>query len=158
MTMNYIEAPNEWDGQGPSVFLAGGITGCPDWQATARDLFHRLAPGIVVVNPRRANFQVGDPTAGMQIAWEHENLHRVTATLFWFPVCDPVVTVQPIALFELGAALDNLSRRVAVGADPDYPRQVDVVTQAELARPGMQVNTTLARTVWTAIEAVRAAG
>lgn len=26
-----MEAPQRYDGTGPAVFLAGGITGCPDW-------------------------------------------------------------------------------------------------------------------------------
>lgn len=34
--LSYTEAPTPYNGRGPSVFLAGGITGCPDWQAVAR--------------------------------------------------------------------------------------------------------------------------
>jgi hypothetical protein len=53
--MIYIEAPNSYQpasGDGPSVFLAGGITGCPDWQRDARALLD--AAPVVVLNPRRA--------------------------------------------------------------------------------------------------------
>jgi hypothetical protein len=31
--MNYIEAPNEYCGIGPSVFIAGGISDTENWQA-----------------------------------------------------------------------------------------------------------------------------
>jgi hypothetical protein len=44
-------------------------------------------------------------------------------TLFWFPRCDPRVTVQPITLFELGTALAEArlqGRLVTVGSDPDF--------------------------------------
>jgi hypothetical protein len=30
---SYIEAPEEFEGDGPSLFLAGGITACLDWQS-----------------------------------------------------------------------------------------------------------------------------
>ena len=29
--MRYVEAPLRYDGPGPSLFLAGGVSGCPDW-------------------------------------------------------------------------------------------------------------------------------
>jgi hypothetical protein len=38
--MKYIECPEEWSGTGSdvSVFLAGGITRCQDWQSEPRSL------------------------------------------------------------------------------------------------------------------------
>ena len=39
--MIYVEAPTPYQpapGDGPSLFLAGGITACPDWQSDARAL------------------------------------------------------------------------------------------------------------------------
>ncbi|CED92441.1 hypothetical protein [Actinomyces succiniciruminis] len=38
----------------PQIFLAGGITGCPDWQADAIQMLTELGPdNLVIANPRR---------------------------------------------------------------------------------------------------------
>src|SRR5262245_39813726 len=90
-----IEPPAEYDGPGPSLFLAGGITGCPDWQAETISLFADLP--LVLLNPRRRDFPINDPSAGpSQIEWEHRHLRRADAVLFWFPR----ETLCPIALYE----------------------------------------------------------
>lgn len=149
--MTYIEAPQEWDGDGPAIFLAGGITDCEDWQARARAILERgvrvVAPAIL--NPRRANFPIHDPTAAQaQIEWEFRHLHRASVVLFWFPASP--TSPQPIALYELGrhAALD---RPIAVGADPAYLRLADVQHQMRLARPELVVRSTLTETCIDAV-------
>jgi hypothetical protein len=48
----YVECPDEYDGVGSSLFLAGGITGCPDWQADLRAQLGDLP--LALLNPRRA--------------------------------------------------------------------------------------------------------
>lgn len=127
-------------GDPPSVFLAGGITHCPWWQPAAA----RALADFVVLNPRRSDFDVSDPTqTDVQIAWEYRHLKLADVTLFWFPACDAALTVQPITLYELGAAAAVPARRLVVGADPGYPRAADVVTQLALARPGLPVHRTL---------------
>src|SRR5882724_7144555 len=94
----YIEAPAQYTGAGPSVFLAGGITGCPGWQDHAASRLGDLP--LAVLNPRRADFPIDDPSAAeAQIAWEHRHLRRAAAALFWFPS----ETLCPITLYELGA-------------------------------------------------------
>ncbi|MGW6686075.1 nucleoside 2-deoxyribosyltransferase domain-containing protein [Streptomyces sp. NPDC054961] len=145
--MRYVEAPTEYrpaPGDAPSVFLAGGITHCPPWQPRAAAALARF----VVLNPRRADFDVSDPSqTDVQIAWEYAHLRRADVTLFWFPACDAALTVQPITLYELGFAAAVPSRRLAVGADPGYPRRGDVVTQLALARPDLRVHRTLPGTL-----------
>src|SRR4051794_41365713 len=126
MTKRYYEAPEPYaplPEDPPAVFLAGGITGVEDWQREAADVLGRL--DAIVLNPRRRDFPIDDPEqTGIQISWEHRHLHLPQVlTLFWFP---PGGSVQPIALLELGAALDNPGRRIVVGADPRYPRVEDV--------------------------------
>jgi len=115
------------------MFLAGGITDCPDWQ---RDLVLELhSTNLTVYNPRRANFPIGDPSAAQeQIAWEHERLHVADAVSFWFP-CE---TLCPIVLFELGAALER-HQHLVVGVHEQYPRRQDVEVQCGLQRDGMIV-------------------
>ncbi|WBP92171.1 nucleoside 2-deoxyribosyltransferase domain-containing protein [Kitasatospora cathayae] len=129
MTNRYFEAPDDYEpapGDPLSVFLGGGITGCPDWQAPAAE--ELLDVGLIVFNPRRRSFPIDNPDeAPRQIAWEHRHLHLAGVTLFWFPADQ----VQPIALFELGAALGE-GRHIAVGAAPGYPRRLDVEHQVAL--------------------------
>ncbi|GAA3919356.1 hypothetical protein Aau02nite_29170 [Amorphoplanes auranticolor] len=147
-TVRYVQAPQRYDGPGPVLFLAGGITDCPDWQSQAVALL-RDTPGLTVVDPRRATFDLADPDAATeQITWEHAHLHRADVVLFWFA---PGGSVQPITLYELGV---HVTRGVplAVGADPGYPRRLDVEVQLALARPGLRVHDTLAATVREAEE------
>lgn len=140
--MIYVEAPEilRPSARLPKLFLAGGITDCPDWQSRAHELCRYL--DIVVLNPRRANF-LRDPSADReQIAWEHIALRRADVILFWF--CEEAI--QPISLYELGA-WSMTSKRLAVGAHPNYARRPDVLIQTELVRPDVQVQDTLGGTL-----------
>jgi len=138
--VRYVEAPLRYDGPGPSLFLAGGISGCPDWQADAVDLL-RDTPGLTVLNPRRAVFD--ETAAAEQITWEYEHLRRADVVLFWFAAGG---SVQPITLYELGVHVTR-GTTLVVGADPGYPRRLDVEVQLGLARPGLPVFSGLAETV-----------
>ncbi|MGQ4514871.1 nucleoside 2-deoxyribosyltransferase domain-containing protein [Streptomyces sp. DW26H14] len=147
--VTYIECPDVYEPAAddlPSVFLAGGITGVEDWQREAVEGFAGL--DVVVLNPRRRHFPIDDPTqTPVQIRWEHRALHCASVSLFWFPPSVASVTTQPIAMLELGAALDNPARRIVVGADPRFPRVADVEWQARLARPDLMVHGSLADTL-----------
>jgi hypothetical protein len=141
--MTYYECPNEFlrrrhPGEVPSVFLAGGIVGCRDWQQDAREM---LEPhGFIVLNPRRPDFPVGDTLAGSeQVAWEYRHLHRADIVLFWFSS----ETVQPIVMYELGRHAALSTSNIVVGADPMYPRRDDVLMQLALARPLLTVRSSL---------------
>ncbi len=133
--VRYIESPDTTtlaeDERG--LFLAGGITGCPDWQ---RDMVAMLRDtGWVLFSPRRANFPIHDPNAAhAQIKWEHDHLRKASAILFWFP-CE---TLCPIALYELGA-WSMTGKPLFVGVHPDYPRRRDVEEQTALVRPDVQI-------------------
>src|ERR1700744_4033888 len=112
----YVECPEEFGGVGTSLFLAGGITDCPDWQAEMRARLEDSA--LVLLNPRRARFPIDDPSvAEAQIAWEHRHLRRASAILFWFPA----EALQPIALYELGA-WSMTTKPLVVGVHPGYVR------------------------------------
>lgn len=130
--MIYLQAPAHLDSEFPagypSLFLAGGITNCPDWQA---DATNGLAPmPMIIINPLQENFPMGDPEAGLaQIVWEHHYLHFVDAILFWFPE----ETLCPIALFELGSWLKT-DKPLFIGCHPNYGRRFDVQVQVSLAR------------------------
>ena len=134
----YIESPTEYlpssaDARTPSVFLAGTITGSQDWQ---QDVVRFLrGERVALLNPRRANFPMGDPTAApAQIAWEHRHLRKADAILFW---CARE-TLAPIVLYELGA-WSMMPKPIFVGTHPQYPRRQDVVIQTGLVRPDVQI-------------------
>lgn len=136
--MQYIEAPsNEVSEHMSSLFLAGGITGCPDWQAGVVARLDDL--DITVYNPRRKNFPIDDPNAAReQITWEFHRLNMAETIIFWF--CKE--TVCPIVLYEYGRQLALLeanyveTRSVCptlfVGMAPEYSRRQDVEIQTEL--------------------------
>jgi len=148
--MKYVEAPVYADPVGPSIFLAGGITNCEDWQKYAVDYFTR--DEVTIYNPRRADFDITDPTATeKQIKWEFTYLSKADRILFWFPGGE---SVQPITLYELGRYA-ALGKRLIVGADPEYLRREDVVTQMKLARPDLYVWDKLSMTCLTTITSLQ---
>ena len=135
--MNCIEAVNE-----PlashltcnSVFLAGGIVGCPDWQATMINLLSDQ-DNLTLLNPRRKNFPITDPDAApIQIEWEHRMLRVATAISFWFPQ----ETLCPIVLYELGA-WSMMDKPIFIGVHPSYQRRIDVEVQTHLNKPKLEI-------------------
>jgi hypothetical protein len=121
---------------GLSLFLAGGITGCPPWQDVAKSKLLSSEVSIgTIYNPRRENFPISDSNAAReQIEWEFKALNRADMILFWFHK----EQIQPIALFELGR-WSGTKKKLFVGADPEYSRRQDVEIQLELARPDVYV-------------------
>lgn len=125
----YVEAPAFYArevGDPPAVFMAGGIPNVEPWHDRLVELLAATGKPMIVLNPRRRDFPVGDVEAGRaQVRWEHSHLHRVKVTSFWFAApadgVDPVLAVQPTTLLELGVALGE-GRRIVVGADLRYPR------------------------------------
>ena len=112
-----------------TIFLGGGITGCGNWQQEFAAALR--GSGLVVINPRRNDFDVHDPTmTEFQIRWEFHHLRLARARLFWFPP----ETLCPITLFELGKHCERADP-LFVGVHPDYQRKIDVEIQLRLARP-----------------------
>ncbi len=122
-----------------SVFLAGGITNCPDWQV---EMVHLLSDtDLVLFNPRRPYFPMGEIGAARgQIEWEFNHLERADCILFWFP-CE---TLCPIVLYELGRWAHS-EKTIFVGVHPQYQRREDVRVQIEFARPEVAVMDSLKR-------------
>lgn len=135
--MLHIQPPKEYTGKDKSLFLAGTITGAPNWQATMVDLLRNEK--IVLLNPRRDNFPINDPNAAEeQIKWEHRHLRKADAVLFWFSP----ETLNPIVLYELGA-WSMTQKPIFVGVHPEYKRRKDVEVQTTLARPDVKIVYTL---------------
>lgn len=132
--MIYIESPKSLLVLSEtSIFLAGGIANCPDWQQDMRGLLKNT--NLTLLNPRRASFPIYDADAvEIQITWEHNHLRRVNAILFWFP-CE---TLCPIVLYELGTWSMGL-KQIFVGVHPEYLRRQDVEIQTLLAKPNIKI-------------------
>lgn len=125
-----------------TLFLAGGISGCGDWQAEMiRMLSGELAPGSgrisdkwTILNPRRPDYLDSPEEARKQIEWEYAHLAVADAVSFWFPSA----TLCPITLLELGR-WSGIAKPIFVGVDPDYARKLDVEIQIGLVRPYIRI-------------------
>lgn len=159
--MRYVEPPDSYKKRRGdySLFLAGGISGCPDWQSRVVQEFSKWSDNFVILNPRRKYFDIyNSAMAAEQIRWEYEHLSRASGILFWF--CAD--TIQPISLFELGRhstkkslATKNGHRRIFVGTDENYERRFDIVHQLSMVDHRMVINNTLEVTM---LQAKRWAG
>ena len=103
--MRIITAPEPLDINDDDVvvFLAGGITNCPNWQKEVIELLQRAVSrysNLVILNPRRDNFPIDDLNAAEeQITWEFNALERCTVFSMYFSDGD---SDQPICMYELG--------------------------------------------------------
>jgi hypothetical protein len=130
-----ITSPNTSHKTKNTIFLAGGISNCPDWQTPVAEKL--LAnTDYTIFNPRRKDWNIDDEAdeAQKQIIWEHEHLARSETILFWFPQ----ETLCPITLLEYGKFLVS-NRKLVVGTHLDYQRRFDVEVQGNLERPGLYV-------------------
>ena len=137
-----VTAPDPWVNAGPgavAVFLAGGIQNCSLWQWDAIALLREIPHlgEVVVYNPRREDFPMGDPNAArQQIGWEFQMLERAHVFSMWFAASK--VSDDPICMYEMGRHLalrlrDRQAHLVALGVEPGYRRERDVAIQVELA-------------------------
>ncbi|HET8686045.1 MAG TPA: nucleoside 2-deoxyribosyltransferase domain-containing protein [Methanosarcina sp.] len=124
-----------------SIFMAGGITGCPDWQ---KEILQKIegtpvVSNYVYYNPRRSSFDTSrKEDSQYQIEWEYKYLRNAAYTYFWFPKEGKCM----ITLLELGMALVSY-RMIRVGCHPEYERAFDVYHQVRLARPDLTIHTSL---------------
>lgn len=126
--MNLITSPQNYHGN-IDVFLAGGISDCPDWQNETLKKFDNTA--LTIANPRRSQkFDKNGPLASEQIEWEFEMLNKTSTIFFWFPK----EALCPIALFELGKFIGQGNKNLIIGTDKEYVRRFDIIKQLELAR------------------------
>lgn len=131
--MKCIECPEEYEGNEKSLFLAGGISGCGDWQKEMAALLAK--ENLLLINPRRKHFSTDNlDIEKQQIKWEFDHLKKATAILFWFPK----ETLCPITLYELGKC-SMTNKKLFIGVDPQYARKRDVEIQTSLIRPEIKI-------------------
>lgn len=126
------------------VFLAGGISGCSDWQKEVIEHLSYEDDTYIVLNPRREGTinRKDRVVSDIQIDWEYRYLRLATDVLFWFPPS----SICPITLFELGGALERRAY-VHVGCDPNYDRRLDLEIQIEKSRRNIKIKYSLAELV-----------
>ncbi len=126
-----IEAPNEVysldNFNNLKLFIAGGISDCPDWQSTVVEKLSDVK-NLTIFNPRRGNWDINDPTATeKQTIWEFNKLNEADIISFWFSKG----SLNPITLYEFGYWIGK--KPIIVGMDPEYQRAEHVIVQAKLA-------------------------
>lgn len=132
-----ITAPNIELPRFKSVFLAGGITNCKEWQ---KEVIEELKfEEISFFNPRQEHFDVSDKNASYkQILWEFERLEKMD--IFSMYYCNDN-SDQPICMYELGRNIVRMQnrfpsdweKRIVISVEDGYRRKADVLIQTELA-------------------------
>ena len=132
--MKVITAPEKgWPDHYWTVFLAGGITGCTNWQEQViSELIHLSdyydLSNVVIFNPRRDNFDIADTNAEIeQIKWEYERLKRCNIFSCFFEANE---WLQPIALYEMGKW--STKKPSVITVQKGYLRERDVLIQTAL--------------------------
>lgn len=139
-----ITAPNIEIPKFSSVFLAGGITKCKNWQ---EKIIKELEfEEISVFNPRQENFNIKDKTAASkQITWEFERLEQMDIFSMYF--CESE-SDQPICMYELGRNIVRMQNRfpadwqnrIIISIERDYIRKQDVIVQTSLCAPQLFID------------------
>lgn len=139
-----IIAPSTEKPKHISVFLAGGITNCKEWQ---KEVMEELKDyDISVFNPRQEHFDVSDKSASQkQIVWEYERLEKMDIFSMYF--CNDN-SDQPICMYELGRNIvrmqnrftNDWQKRIVVSVEDGYKRKQDVLIQLSLCAPSLYVN------------------
>lgn len=118
----------------PWVFLAGGISNCPDWRRDLLEIPDIQERECTFINPRQEQFDFSSPMAGItQVSWEFAMLNACDAIVFWFARGSD----NPITLFEYGRWMGQKSS--VAGVDPQYSRRQDVALQTTLYCPDLPV-------------------
>ena len=123
-----------------SVFLAGGITNCKEWQKEViENLKYEEYKDVSLFNPRQEHFDVSDKSASYkQILWEFERLEKMDIFSIYF--CNNN-SDQPICMYELGRNIVRMQnrfpsdweKRIVISVEDGYRRKADVLIQTELA-------------------------
>jgi hypothetical protein len=128
-----------------SVFLAGGITNCKEWQ---NEVINELKlENISIFNPRQEHFDITDKNASFkQISWEFERLEQMDIFSMYF--CNGE-SDQPICMYELGRNIlriqnrfpNDWEKRIIISVEDGYKRKQDVIIQMQLCASKLFIET-----------------
>lgn len=158
--MKIITAPEtyKYNESDIKVFLAGGITNCPDWQSKVINYLNNidfdLLSKLVVFNPRRKDFPIHDKSAAFQqIEWEYNMLEKCDIFSIYFSSGE---SDQPICMYELGRNILRMQMkypvdwqdRIIISVEDGYRRKQDVLIQTGLATQNMiSINTQISPSI-----------
>ena len=117
-----------------TVFLAGGITNCENWQKEVIDYLKSLpeekTDKLVIFNPRRDKWPKNSDTEEIrrQINWEAEYIMKSDIFSMYFANTDK--SDQPICFYELGRYAN--SRHDIVSYQEGFKRALDVEIQTSI--------------------------
>lgn len=153
-----VTAPEEYKKQKGDilVFLAGGITGCENWQQVVIKYLIGEEPKLmisdrrlVLFNPRRENFPAHDKNAhAQQVAWERRYIDM--SDIFSMYFCSGE-SDQPVCMFELGRRLGYIecwcsardlplyTEELIITAEDGYKRRDEVLHQCGLSAGGESI-------------------
>lgn len=122
-----------------TLYLAGGVAGCPDWQAEVIKALEKTS--LTIFNPRRQTLLANMPElVQSQREWEFGNITATRAVMFWFPK----ESLCPTTNFELGIIVaqqlwDFDTAPAYVGIHPEHPRRSDILAQLTMTAPRLVV-------------------
>ena len=143
--MRIITAPEPYIRQPKdiTVFLAGRITNCWEWQDKVIEMLQNQTEvnldNLVIFNPRRKNFPIDKPEESRkQIKWEFEMLEQCDIFSMYFCAGE---SDQLICMYELGRNICRMQMRFpmnwdvrfVVTVEEGYKRAKDVRIQTALA-------------------------
>lgn len=140
--MIVITAPEKYVREDGDVFcfLAGGITGCKNWQEEVIDELSRYhgTDHLIIFNPRRTEFDTSKlDSAKEQIKWEFRYLEACDIFSIYFANSP---SDQPICMYELGRNIVRMHEKfpgephIIVSVEDGYKRIEDVAVQTSLAK------------------------
>jgi len=154
----YIRQPNDI-----TVFLAGGITNCWEWQDKVIEALQNKKEvdlnNLVIFNPRRKDFPIDDPNASYeQIKWEFKMLEQCDIFSMYFCAGE---SDQPICMYELGRNICRMQMRfptdwdirLIITSEYNYKRAKDVSIQTMLATDRITINSNIAQHIDNIFEA-----
>ena len=127
-----------------SLFLAGGITNCKEWQKAVME--ELKFEDISIFNPRQEHFDITNRNASYkQILWEYERLEQMDIFSMYF--CNDN-SDQPICMYELGRNIVRMQnrfpsdwqKRIVISVEDGYKRKQDVIIQTGLCAPTVFVD------------------
>ena len=143
--MRIITAPEPYIRQPKDItlFLAGGITNCWEWQDKVIEMLQNETEvnldNLVIFNPRRKDFPIDKPEeAKRQIHWEFEMFEQCDIFSIYFCAGE---SDQPICMYELGRNICRMQMRFpmnwdlrsVVTVEDGYKRAKDIRFQTALA-------------------------
>lgn len=145
---------------GPTIFLAGAITGAPDWQPRAAEL---LQPDFATCfNPRKIGgfTKPNEPNYledyAAQVDWEHSHLLAADVVLFWMPREAPAITTRFELGWWFGKYLYNASQKTRMAVGIERGVKGDNYYRIVLPKHGIPVYTSLEETCQAAKNLLKA--